>query len=333
MSSTPDSPDKGWYPDPAGPGKLRWWDGEQWTQRVQDAPPEPEAIVEPKDEPAARPAPPAPVRAPTPAPAAKKPWYQRPLPLIGLGLVALIVIASIAGSGSKKSSGSGDGASTATQATTPTATTTAAAPPAPAPAPEPDPEVTVTVSGPSVAHRDNVVLRGTVDPVSSHVRVRGHSARVRNGHWKVPVRLSRHGDNSFSVLATRKGYTEATDTAIITRKLSAAERAAARQRRARYRANQRALQSAEDYLDTSSFSKQGLFEQLSSAAGEGFTQSEAQYAVDHVDADWKQEAVESARSYLQTSSFSRSALIEQLTSSAGEGFTYEQAIYAVNKVY
>ena len=83
----------------------------------------------------------------------------------------------------------------------------------------------------------------------------------------------------------------------------------------------------------SGFSKQGLYEQLSSSAGEGFTPAEAQYAVDHVDADWNKEAVESARSYLEMSPMSRADLIQQLSSSAGEGFTYEQALYAVNKVY
>jgi phage-related protein len=81
------------------------------------------------------------------------------------------------------------------------------------------------------------------------------------------------------------------------------------------------------------FSKQGLYEQLSSEYGAGFTAAEAQYAVDHVDANWNKEAVESAQSYLDSMPMSRQALIEQLTSEYGAGFTYEQAVYAVNKVY
>jgi hypothetical protein len=112
-----------------------------------------------------------------------------------------------------------------------------------------------------------------------------------------------------------------------------AEKAAIRRAKAERRANRRALESAQSYLAMSGFSKQGLYEQLSSSAGEGFTQTEAQYAVDHVNADWNREAVESARSYLEMMPMSRAELIGQLSSSAGDGFTYEQALYAVNKVY
>jgi hypothetical protein len=178
-----------------------------------------------------------------------------------------------------------------------------------------------------------VVLKGTVDPAGAHVRVKGQSVKVRHGRWKLPVTLTKHGDNRFLVVATRKGYVKSSTTATIVRELSAAERAVIRQAKAARRANGRALESAESYLAMSGFSKQGLYEQLSSSAGEGFSQAEAQYAVDHVDADWNKEAVESARSYLDMSPMSRNELIEQLSSSAGEGFTYQQAVYAVNKVY
>jgi Host cell surface-exposed lipoprotein len=40
-----------------------------------------------------------------------------------------------------------------------------------------------------------------------------------------------------------------------------------------------AAKSAKDYLNSQSFSKQGLIVQLSSSAGEGFTLAQARYGV------------------------------------------------------
>jgi hypothetical protein len=253
---------------------------------------------------------------------AQRPWYRKKrfIALMAIGGIFLIALIS-AGCGRTNS------------ATTPTPVPTSAAPTTSTPEPTPDPEVSVNYTGPVNVHSDNVVLKGTVDPASAHVRVKGQFVKVRHGHWKLPVTLTKHGDNKFRVVATRKGYVKSSTTATIMRELSAAERAVIRQEKAARRANRRALESAESYLENSGFSKQGLYEQLSSSAGEGFSQAEAQYAVDHVDADWNKEAVESARSYLEMSPMSRNGLIEQLSSSAGEGFTYEQALYAVNKVY
>ena len=94
-----------------------------------------------------------------------------------------------------------------------------------------------------------------------------------------------------------------------------------------------ALESAQNYVDMSGFSKKGLIQQLSSSAGEGFSRADATFAAKHVDVNWKEEAVESAQGYLDMGSFSREGLIEQLSSSAGEGFTLAQAQYAVDKVY
>ncbi len=93
-----------------------------------------------------------------------------------------------------------------------------------------------------------------------------------------------------------------------------------------------AIESAETYLDFGGFSKKGLFEQLSSKFGEGFSKNDAIFAVNHVDVDWNKEAVESAKSYLETSSFSRQGLIGQLSSPHGDQYTKAQAVYAVNQV-
>jgi hypothetical protein len=212
------------------------------------------------------------------------------------------------------------------------------------------PAVEIAWNSPQETTQDQVTLKGTVTR-HAHVKVGGHRAAVVGTKWSKVVQIRKKGENTFSVLATRKGYDSGHVDASVTRKLSTAEKAELRIRRAERRreeaarraerrreeaarrAGARALEAAKSYLRSGSFSKKGLYEQLSSSAGEGFTAAEAQYAVDHVGSPWKREAVEAAKSYLQSGSFSRSGLIEQLSSSAGEGFTYEEALYAVNKVY
>lgn len=32
------TPTPGWYADPAGSGRLRWWNGSEWTEQFQTAP-------------------------------------------------------------------------------------------------------------------------------------------------------------------------------------------------------------------------------------------------------------------------------------------------------
>ena len=245
---------------------------------------------------------------------------------LGIGFVGLVILGAVVGNddGSKKTA-----ATTASQTETTASTGTSAVSDEPAP-PE---QVSVTVTGPYETHEDVVTLRGTVSMTGARVRVGGSRASVRGRHWTKIVTLRRKGNNTLKVSAAKHGHGSDHYEATITRKLSAAEKAVIRQQKAERRANRRALQAAESYLAMSGFSKKGLYEQLSSSAGEGFTQAQAHYAVDHVDVDWNKEAVESARSYLEMTPMSRSALIEQLSSSAGEGFTYEQALYAVNKVY
>lgn len=72
---------------------------------------------------------------------------------------------------------------------------------------------------------------------------------------------------------------------------------------------------------------------MTSEYGEKFSEEAAQYAIDNVKADYKEEAVESAKNYLDTMSFSKEGLKDQLTSQYGEKFTEEEAQYAVDKVY
>ena len=95
---------------------------------------------------------------------------------------------------------------------------------------------------------------------------------------------------------------------------------------------EQALKSAQNYVDTLHFSRQGLKQQLTSEYGSGFSEEAAEYALEHVDVDYKEEAVEAAQSYLDAMSFSRQELKQQLTSEYGTGFTEEEAEYALDQV-
>jgi Host cell surface-exposed lipoprotein len=89
---------------------------------------------------------------------------------------------------------------------------------------------------------------------------------------------------------------------------------------------QNARESAESYLDTSAFSREGLIKQLKF---EGYSQADAVYAVNAVSPNWNEQAAKAAQAYLDTSSFSRSGLIQQLMY---EGYTRAQAEYGAKKV-
>ena len=84
-----------------------------------------------------------------------------------------------------------------------------------------------------------------------------------------------------------------------------------------------ARESAESYLSFTAFSRQGLIEQLEF---EEFSTEDAEYAVDALEVDWKEQAAKSAEAYLEFSAFSREGLIDQLVF---EGFTQEEAEYGV----
>ena len=87
-----------------------------------------------------------------------------------------------------------------------------------------------------------------------------------------------------------------------------------------------ALASAKKYLNYTSFSRQGLIEQLEY---EQYSKAAATWAVDNCGANWNEQAAKTAEKYLKYSSFSRQGLIDQLEY---EGFTHEQALYGVEQV-
>lgn len=93
-----------------------------------------------------------------------------------------------------------------------------------------------------------------------------------------------------------------------------------------------ALKKAESYSKTMHMSKQGIYDQLTSEYGEQFSEEAAQYAMDNLEADWKENALKKAESYQETMNMSPAAIHDQLTSEYGEQFTEEEADYAIENL-
>lgn len=87
-----------------------------------------------------------------------------------------------------------------------------------------------------------------------------------------------------------------------------------------------AVGKAEQYLKYMYFSKKGLIEQLEY---EGFSTSDAEYAVNQLNVDWKEQAVGKGKEYLKNFSFSREKFIDQLLF---EGFSYAESTFAASVV-
>ena len=90
------------------------------------------------------------------------------------------------------------------------------------------------------------------------------------------------------------------------------------------------MDSAETYSDMMHMSKAGIYDQLTSSAGDKYPDNAAQYAVDNLKANYKNNALESAKNYIDMMDMSDDELYDQLTSDAGDKFTEEEAQYAVD---
>lgn len=93
-----------------------------------------------------------------------------------------------------------------------------------------------------------------------------------------------------------------------------------------------ALNKAYSYSDMMHMSKAGIYDQLTSEYGEKFTKEAAQYAIDHVEIDWKENALVKAKEYSDTMYMSKAGVYNQLISEYGERFTEEEAQYAIDHV-
>ena len=89
-----------------------------------------------------------------------------------------------------------------------------------------------------------------------------------------------------------------------------------------------ALKTAQDY-NRIHLSKKRIYEML---IYEGFNSDTAQYAINHLQADYKANALAKAREYLKYGSSSRAELYRRLTSKYEGIFTKEEATYAIQKL-
>ena len=89
-----------------------------------------------------------------------------------------------------------------------------------------------------------------------------------------------------------------------------------------------ALGKAKSYNSLFHMSKKRMYSQLTSDFDK-FSNDEAQYAIDHLKADYKYNALFNAKNYRKLFNMSKSGLFNQLTSFI-DGFTEEEANYAIN---
>ena len=89
-----------------------------------------------------------------------------------------------------------------------------------------------------------------------------------------------------------------------------------------------ALGKAKSYNSLFHMSKKRMYRQLTSDFDK-FSNDAAQYAVDHLEADYKYNALFNAKNYRKLFNMSKSGLFNQLTSSI-DGFTEEEAQYAID---
>lgn len=93
-----------------------------------------------------------------------------------------------------------------------------------------------------------------------------------------------------------------------------------------------ALEKAKMYANELYLSKSRIYDQLTSEYGEKFSNESAQYAIDHLDVDYKKNALIKAKEYRNSMSMSNESIREQLTSSYGERFTQEEADFAIENL-
>lgn len=93
-----------------------------------------------------------------------------------------------------------------------------------------------------------------------------------------------------------------------------------------------ALEEADFLANTMNYSRNRVHDSLTSPYGDQFSEEAADYAVENVETDWRQNALQSARSYQEHLDMTPDEIYDQLTSPYGEDFTEEEAQYAVDNL-
>ena len=89
---------------------------------------------------------------------------------------------------------------------------------------------------------------------------------------------------------------------------------------------QKALDKANEYVDTLPLSRKGLIKQLEY---DGYTTDVATYAADNCSANWNKEAKEMAEQYMDSTTYTYKDMVQQLET---EGFTKDQAKFGAKAV-
>ena len=310
----------GWFPDPQVPGHQRYWDGNAWTehtapyhQPVQSYP----AVT-------AQPLAPA---------AARGNWFLRHPILSGVAalFVVLIAIGAASGGGDPDSdekktvasdSKSNDDVEPADDAPTDSPSAVVEAAP-------------VDTDGDGVVDGDDFLPNDPNVRTAYDVDTDGDGVADPDDDFPEDAAFSKDSDGDqvadrLDAFPQDANYSKDTDSDKVADSVDAFPNDPSRSEITL--AMENALGSAEGYLDFTGFSRQGLIDQLTSEYGDGYKVADATWAVDQLDANWKEQAVRSAKGYLDFTSFSRQGLIDQLSSAYGDKYTLEEATYAVDKI-
>ncbi|MDN4473803.1 Ltp family lipoprotein [Demequina zhanjiangensis] len=299
---------EGWYPDPTKRHEQRYWNGSTWTEHVFTKGAQ---SVDPYVTEAVPVTSTTPAGTETSAASATPNHTKRNVALIGGGAIALLLFIGVV-------TGGGDDAETVA-APTPSATPTVESEPAEEPEAEPSPEPVVTATMPDMVGIAMVDLDTDSLPaeVLDPLLAVGAGFEVGEGGDIATI----FGVIGSTVPAAGETLSEG-DVVIVNVEATASLE------------EQNAVAEALSYLEYSAFSPAGLFDQMTSEYGSGYTEASTTFAITFLEdnglVSWKDEAVEAAQSYLDYSAFSRAGLKGQLTSEYGEQFIAQRAEYAIN---